>query len=94
MRKFILLIGLLAGCAGGPKPPAGPEGSPMPLEDTCGAAPYERLLGQDATALEKVLIMRMVRVIYPDTAVTMDFRAERINFEIGRDNAIARIYCG
>lgn len=68
----------------------------MPIigDDSCGASPYADLIGQDATALERVLIMRPVRVIRPGMAVTMDYRAERINFDIAENQRIQRIWCG
>ncbi|QEE34316.1 hypothetical protein FTO60_00520 [Octadecabacter sp. SW4] len=68
----------------------------MPIigDDTCGAAPHAALIGQDATALERVLIMRAVRVIRPGMAVTMDYSAARINFDISESQRIERIWCG
>ncbi len=67
---------------------------PDPASDTCDATPYGGLIGQDATVLERVLILRQVRVIRPETAVTMDFRPERLNFQIGSTGKIERISCG
>ncbi len=67
---------------------------PPPGEDTCQAAPYARLVGQDGTALERELILRQVRIIRPGMVVTADVRPERINFEIAADARISRIYCG
>lgn len=67
---------------------------PSKAEDTCGATAYAELIGQDATALEKVPILGMVRVIRPGDMVTQDFRPTRINFVIGTDNSITAIKCG
>ncbi|WP_185020828.1 I78 family peptidase inhibitor [Histidinibacterium lentulum] len=67
---------------------------PEPGADLCDAGSHVRLIGQDATALERVLLLGQVRVIRPGDAVTMDLRPERINFEIGEDGRIARIFCG
>ncbi|WIV50921.1 I78 family peptidase inhibitor [Marivivens sp. LCG002] len=97
MRKFLVLPVFLAACSGGyvpPEAPASPQPASMPAVDTCEAANYAGLVGQPATELEKVLIMRMVRVIRPGDAVTMDMRAERINFEVSGEETIERIYCG
>lgn len=55
---------------------------PPPAQDTCGAAAHAHLVGQPATALERVLIMRQVRLLRPDTPVTEDFSPTRINFHI------------
>lgn len=83
----------LAACDVTP-PPADAPAMPPADQDTCGAAPYATLIGQRDTALERVLILRQVRVIRPGQAITMDFRPERINFVIDEQSLIARIYCG
>ena len=70
------------------------ETVPAPEEDTCGAATYAALIGQDVTALEKVLIMRMVQVIRPGDMVTLDYRPGRVNFMIGEDQSITAVTCG
>lgn len=62
-------------------------------EDTCNASQYAALIGEDATALERVLLLGQVRVIRQNQAVTMDFRPERINFNVGSDNRIRSISC-
>lgn len=60
--KALTLPLLLAACAAPVMaPPPAPEGA----ADTCGAAPYARLAGQPATALERELIMRPVRLVRP-----------------------------
>ncbi len=84
---------LAAACAAAPAAPP-PQPVPPPAEDSCGAAPYARLVGQDATALERELILKPVRLIRPGDAVTMDFNPQRMNFEIDAANRIARIFCG
>ncbi len=90
--RFAFLPLLLAACVAAPD--VGSPPVPQAMADTCGAAPHSALIGQPATALERVLIMRQVRVIYPDTMVTMDFIPTRINFEIDAAGRIARITCG
>lgn len=67
---------------------------PPPEQDQCAAGQYAELVGQDATALERVLILGQVRVIRHGTAVTMDYRPERINFVIDPANTIESIRCG
>lgn len=92
MKQILALIplALLAACAA----PQMDDAPVMPAEDTCGAAPHAALIGQNANALERVFLMGQVRVIHPDTAVTMDYRSERLNFIINGDGQIARITCG
>jgi len=94
-RSVLPLCLLLIGCATLQDTPAisGPP-VPPPEEDSCGAGQYAALVGQDATALERVLIMREIRLIRPGQPVTADFRPQRINFLIGADESIERISCG
>jgi len=73
--------------------PAGPA-VPLAAADTCGAAPHAALVGRADTALERVMILREVRVIRPGMAVTRDLRPGRINFWIDDAARIARITCG
>ncbi|ARO13658.1 hypothetical protein BVG79_00300 [Ketogulonicigenium robustum] len=92
--RFLLIFPLLAACAQATPPqPSGPT-VPDAASDTCGGAAYGYLIGQKANALERVLIMRQVRIIHPDTMVTMDHRPARLNFTINADGLIARISCG
>ena len=86
MKRLIPLL-LCAACAA-------PETPSAPQDDTCGRTAYTHLIGQDATALERELIMGKVRVVRPDDMVTMDFNPERINFKIDRNEKIADITCG
>lgn len=82
----------LAACGITPATPTLPP-VPDPAQDTCNAASFASLVGQDATALERVLLLGEVRIIRPGQAVTMDFRPSRINFNIGPDNRITAITC-
>ncbi|MCF2905849.1 hypothetical protein L0666_12695 [Octadecabacter sp. CECT 8868] len=98
MKKLFLIapLILLSACdVAGPRPttPTGPP-IPAPEQDTCNAAQHATLIGQDATALERVLLLAQVRVIRPGQAVTMDFRPNRINFNVGADERIKTITCG
>lgn len=87
MRRTALL-GLclaLAACGAAPPPvPTAPELPPVPApaQDSCGAAAHAHLVGRPATALERVLILRQVRLIRPGTPVTEDYSPTRINFHI------------
>lgn len=92
MKKIVLPVFIvLSACAA-----VIPEPDPLPPaeNDTCNAATYANLIGQDDEALERVLLMGLVRVIRPGMAVSMDYRPNRINFAIGASGRIDRIYCG
>lgn len=90
MKRLAILL-LLAGCAQAQTAETLP---PLPADDTCDAARHASLIGQDATALERVLVMGRVRVIRPRQPVTMDYWPGRINFVIDEDERISRITCG
>ncbi len=87
MKRLFVLIAL-AGCTAAEAP------LPPQTEDTCGARQFADLIGQDATALERVLLLGPVRVIRPGDAVTRDYRVERINFMIDENETIRSIDCG
>ncbi len=99
--KYVFAIALVAltGCAATPTPPSAggppPGGSfPTGLDNTCDGERYGTLVGQDATVLERVMILGQVRVVRPGSVVTQDYRPERMNFNIGADGRIASITCG
>jgi hypothetical protein len=109
MRPFQLLplaLAALAACAPVADPAAVVEGeaaaAPGPGaavavaegEDACGAAGFQSLVGTSVGALDADALPEGRRIIFPGQGVTMDFRAERLNVEIGSDDRVARVYCG
>ncbi|MBF9035967.1 hypothetical protein HKCCE2091_17095 [Rhodobacterales bacterium HKCCE2091] len=64
--------------------------------ETCGADVFQGLVGQSGQIADLLTFPedRMVRVIRPGTIITMDLRADRINFEIDEDDVIFRVRCG
>jgi hypothetical protein len=66
----------------------------------CNAAAAQSFVGKEATEATVADAQRAagakgdVRVIKPGQAVTMDYRADRLNVEVDARNAIARITCG
>jgi hypothetical protein len=72
-------------------------GDPGPVQDSvnqCGALDLQYLVGAPASELDRMRFNKPVRVIYPDTAVTMDYSADRLNFEVDRTGRITRVNCG
>lgn len=67
---------------------------PLAGADTCGAHAHKALLDQPVVAMEKHLILKPVRVIRPDTQVTMDFIEKRVNFYLDKNDRIVSIACG
>ncbi|MDO9637157.1 MAG: I78 family peptidase inhibitor [Pseudotabrizicola sp.] len=79
------LVAVLAACQ--PVVPDGPDLS------TCGAAALQGLVGQPASVLQTMKFGQETRIIRPDTAVTMDYRADRLNIDIDRNERISRVHC-
>jgi hypothetical protein len=88
---FVFVVLSLVGCVPSNQQVRAPDTT---VPDTCGSTAYLRLIGQDVTTLERELIMRPIRIVRPGDAVTMDYSAGRINFDIDRSGRIARITCG
>ncbi|RGP38693.1 hypothetical protein D1012_00755 [Pseudotabrizicola alkalilacus] len=51
------------------------------------------LVGQPASVLQTMKFAAETRIIRPDMAVTMDYRADRLNIEIDRAERISRVHC-
>ncbi|MFN3936352.1 MAG: I78 family peptidase inhibitor [Gemmobacter sp.] len=79
---------VLAACEAPLTPPA------IDNPDACGASGLQYLVGQRLAAFDGVEVRGPVRVIAPGTAVTMDYRTDRLNLETNRRNRITRVYCG
>lgn len=89
MRILALLPLLaLAACVEPTTPPVA-----EPDTDLCKASSLNGLVGQPASVLQTMMLPAGTRVINAGDPVTMDFRAERMNVEIGTDNRIAKVAC-
>jgi hypothetical protein len=61
-------------------------------QDTCGAAQYRDLVGQNFAAVS-LPAGNNIRIIQPDSMVTQDFSAERVNMIVGADGIITAFEC-
>lgn len=73
------------------QPPAIDPANPPP--DACGAAQYAALVGQPITAAGVPAEGPNVRYIRPNSQVTMDFRADRLNIDIDANDVITGFRC-
>lgn len=91
MKKLIFLapLVLLAACV--EDQPVAPV--PPPKAETCAAEKFSGLVGQSRGVLDKMTLPPGTRVIGPRDPVTMDFRPDRMNFEIGETGRITKIGC-
>ena len=76
-------------------PPPAPEETPM----TCDAKKGSWAIGKvaDEALVAKVKAdtgSERYRVIPPDTAVTMDYREDRVNIDVDANNVVTAVRCG
>lgn len=61
----------------------------------CGAETLQHLVGKHQSTLDGMSFdATSMRIITPGSVITMDHLETRLNFAIGEDDKIARIYCG
>jgi hypothetical protein len=84
---LVLLAPLVAGCV-----VTAPPVDPGP--DACGASELQYLVGKPGVLLDGMRFTQDVRVIQPGMAVTMDYKADRLNFWLDRRDVIERVVCG
>lgn len=70
-----------------PAPPAEPPA------DACGSAQYAALIGKPITDPGVPPESPSVRYLRPDTQMTMDFRADRLNIDIDAEGMIKGFRC-
>jgi len=85
MRYLTLAFLACAACA--QTPATAPIG-------TCGAADLQNMVGQSADVLATMRFRTAMRVLGPDTAITMDYSPERINIAIDDRGYITAVTCG
>jgi len=61
-------------------------------QDTCGASQYRAMVGSNIAAVTFPADSG-IRIIQPDTPVTMDFRAERLNVLVDANGIITSLEC-
>lgn len=91
---------LLSACATAPMPPSGTPAEPPPrVGGTCNAEAARYAVGKAATddVVDTARVdsgSALVRVVRPGMAVTMDYRADRLNVDVNDRNAITGVRCG
>ena len=98
MKTLSRLAGIaaLGGCAATAAPPEQLPAHPVAAD--CHAEPGQRFVGQKATGeIGKQLVSatgaHVLRWVPPRTAVTMEFRADRLTVSYDDDYVIQRVSC-
>ena len=101
MTRAVPIVALLAlvGCAPTQTPPSrADQMADLPTE-ACGQGYVADLLGKRwSDSMRAATLKRSgaktLRVIAPGTAVTMDYRTDRLNLETDAEGRITRLRCG
>ena len=64
------------------------------FDDRCGARSLAGFVGQHESIFFSVDFPEDTRFIGPGDAVTQDSKPRRINFDIGADGRVSRVWCG
>ena len=62
--------------------------------DTCRREEHQSLMGTVGADLDESALPAGTRVICHQCAVTMDYRSDRLNIELGPDGRVVRVRCG
>jgi hypothetical protein len=90
LKAFLLTMGTLAACA----PAEHPMVMITPEISACDVKALSEFVGAGRAVLSGVVFTVPVRWIEPGGMITMDYSAERINFELDANSVITRAYCG
>lgn len=90
MKRLLLPLLLVAGCGWFPIKQV--EAPAMRPEEPCGANAFRQVVGKQIGNVT-VPADRDVRIIGPDTAVTMDYRPDRLNFDVDGQGKVLRVHC-
>jgi len=104
IRASLMSLALLAAACAPPaetpseapvvETPTGPQtAAEATAQDTCGARSYSAMIGSNIAAIQLPADTVTHRVIMPDSVVTQDFRADRINFITDAQGVITSIEC-
>jgi len=65
-----------------------------PDNNRCGASQYQNYVGKPLSSINRAQFTVPVRAIPYNSAVTMDFNLNRLNFMADRRGKITSVYCG
>lgn len=92
----MLSLALLAACeeaVTANAPTAATGGTPV-TADRCGASEFQATVGLYASAVDGFAFDGPMRIINADQQVSSGLAQRRINFQLGEDGRITRVFCG
>jgi hypothetical protein len=107
LAAAILFAAAATGCAAMPAAndpdvtrETAPDGSEYNVVDqsgsagNCPAEAYQVLVGQQASEIDEASLPVPHRIYGGGDAITMDYRADRLNIVVGEDGMVAEVKCG
>lgn len=70
------------------------EAISRPPPDSCHMAAHQDLIGKTEAEIDRASLPEGARVICFNCPVTLDYRADRLNVELGPDGKVANLRCG
>lgn len=70
------------------------EAVSRPEPDTCQREAHRNLVGTVGSSIDQSSLPAGTRVICHNCPVTLDYRSERLNVELGPDGKVANLRCG
>jgi hypothetical protein len=65
-----------------------------PPPDTCQMAAHQNLVGTVGADIDQTTLPAGSRVICHQCSVTMDYRSNRLNIDLGPDGKVVGLHCG
>lgn len=96
MRSALFSLVMLAACAPAQLPPAAaapPGPGDGASQQACGAPRFQHLIGAPARGIDRASLPPGTRIIRPDSMVTQDFSAQRLNIIVGTDGGVSSLAC-
>lgn len=93
-RTRILALAVAVGCGGSSFAASGSNTVAGDTElSNCLTEELIGLVGQDEVAARAV-VPELARIIPPNSAVTQDFRPDRVNVDLDEKGIVTRVWCG
>lgn len=94
MYKSLISLTLALSCAACAETTPVPDLPQIPQAGQCDPGTYAAFIGQNEEIFARATFPAPMRIIPPGSAVTMDFRPDRVNFDLDADGTITRVWCG
>lgn len=94
MRTLVPGLGLVLVVAACAETGTGGPGALLGGEDACKASEHQDWVGKRVDVLNDVDLPEGARVLFPTTPATMDYRPERLNIAVDKNDVIERVSCG